>query len=153
MPFREDSINFIANQIWLILKSLFQNAELRPSKGFPSTEKTGNKETPPATVQKSYCKSDPDTGIDYSRAWSFRPSTALTERLMGGDGNTPVSKWVQSWTAPGPVYEVTAEPTGGWERVDHCEREGNVATCEGRINGGDSPINMHVKWVQLCPEQ
>jgi len=100
--------------------------------------------------ETKYCKADPATGVSYERQWSIRPSQYLTGKRRGGDSNTPGSEWINSWEAPGPVYEVSASPTGGWERVDLCSREGNNAKCEGWINGGDAAINMLVRWVQPC---
>jgi hypothetical protein len=120
----------------------------------PTAKSTQNdhpspKESVPPPHQ-NWCSEDPDTKIPYSRDISFGPGDHLTGRRRGGDANTPGSEWIFQWTAPGPVYSVTARQTGWWEQIDSCSAEGTVAHCEGWINGGNAPIIMTVKWKQPC---
>jgi hypothetical protein len=99
---------------------------------------------------QNWCSEDPDTKIPFSRDISFGPGDHQTGRRRGGDTNTPGSEWIFEWTAPGPVYSVSARQTGWWEQIDSCSAQGNIAHCEGWINGGNAPIIMTVKWKQPC---
>jgi hypothetical protein len=124
----------------------------QPAANPEQTEKPPHHEdTHPA--QQQWCPEDPNTKIAYSQDIAFRPGDPpyKTGRVRGGDSNTPGSEWIFNWTAPGPVYSVTARQTGWWEQIDFCTAQGNVAHCEGWINGGNAPIIATAKWKQPCP--
>ena len=115
-----------------------------------SPQSTHQEAPPPA--HQNWCSEDPETKIPYSREIVFKPGDPpyKTGKVRGGDANTPGSEWIFNWTAPGPVYSVTARQTGWWEQIDSCSAEGSVAHCEGWINGGNAPIIVTVKWKQPC---
>jgi len=117
-------------------------------------EKAPHQEDTHPTHQQ-WCSEDPNTKIPYSQDVPFRPGDPpyKTGRVRGGDSNTPGSEWIFNWPAPGPVYGVTARQTGWWEQIDFCTAQGNVAHCEGWINGGNAPIIVTVKWKQPCPAE
>lgn len=127
---------------------------VQPAAKPEQSEKPSHQEdTHPAPQQ--WCSEDPNTRIPYSQDISFRPGDPpyKTGRVRGGDSNTPGSEWIFNWTAPGPVYSVTARQTGWWEQIDFCTAQGNVAHCEGWINGGNAPIIVTAKWKQPCPAE
>ena len=135
-----------------------QNPQLKPQESSaqkpssPSENPQPQSREPKPTTRQEWCAEDPDTKIPYSNDITFRPGDPpyRTGRTRGGDANTPGSEWVFNWTAPGPVYAVTAKQTGWWEQIDSCSANGNVAHCEGWINGGNAPIIVTAKWKQPC---
>jgi hypothetical protein len=135
-----------------VVESPAKDAIIKPATSEPAASKTPCESASQASAatHQHWCSEDPDTKIPFSRDISFGPGEHLTGRRRGGDSNTPGSEWVIDWTAPGPVYSVSARQTGWWEQIDSCSANGLVAHCEGWINGGNAPIIMTVKWKQPC---
>lgn len=108
-----------------------------------------------------------EKGIPYSLTWSIDPACRQTQKIDATHGchfirtqqsfagdNTPYDQWNLSLEAPGPVYDVTCEPTGSNEFNEikgnaKGHPDGNVGRCSGWINGGDAEIRMTVLYKML----
>jgi hypothetical protein len=108
-----------------------------------------------------------EKGIPYSLTWSVDPACRQAQKIDAQHGchfvhtqqsfagdNTPYDQWNLSLEAPGPVYDVTCQPTGSNEFNEikgnpKGHPDGNVGRCSGWINGGDAEIRMTVLYKML----
>lgn len=69
-----------------------------------------------------------------------------TQISLPGD-HTPYDTWHISYRAPGPVSSVHCE-VYEHEHLLNETQVGNIARCDGLINGGRHPVRMVVHWKQ-----
>lgn len=95
--------------------------------------------------------SDPNCS-NFDHAANHRCNFTHTQMSFAGD-NTPYDHWDLKFKAPGPVTSVVCQTTGSNEfnqvKGDtKGEIDGDWATCQGWINGGDAPIHMTAYYQQ-----